>query len=432
MNRPFTIPKLRWIIAGLLLAVTLINYLDRMTMAVLVDNIQQSLSLTDQDYAQIASLFLAAYAVMYAGSGYIVDRLGTRLGMAFFVCLWSASQILASLSTGKWSFTVCRVGLGLAEPGSFPAATKAVGEWFPVQQRALGVGIFNAGSSLGAAAAAPVTAYLALHHGWRAAFVFTGALGIVWTALWLIVYDSPRRNRWLSNSEAANMNFPAAAETTAARERLDWLGVISSRPGLMLILARFLTDPVIYFVIFWLPHYLQKERGFDLAMIGEYAWVPYLFGGIGYLFGGWIAGRMLHAGWTVSRARKTTMAIGAAFLPAAVFAPFVPSWWMAITAMCLVVMGHSIWISNLMTLPTDLFAPREVGTAAGFSGMGGAFGGALANWFTGSIIAHFSYRPIFICAGLLHPLALLLVWTLLPVKYFSPAPAQTPGGNERT
>lgn len=430
MNRSFTIPKLRWVIAVLLLAVTLINYMDRMTISVLLDDIQRSLHLSDQDYSRIVSLFFVAYAIMYAGSGYVVDRLGTRLGMAFFVCAWSVSQILHSLASGKWSFTACRLGLGLAEPGSFPAATKAVGEWFPVQQRALGVGIFNAGSSLGAAAAAPVTAFLALQYGWRAAFIFTGALGILWMILWLIIYETPQRNRWLSKTEAAAIASSLPAVNVASiKQPVNWLGVASSRAGLMLIVTRFLTDPVIYFVIFWLPHYLQKERGFDLSMIGKYAWVPYMFGGVGYLFGGWLAGEFLRAGWSVSRSRKITMTVGAAFLPAAILAPFVPSWWLAMAAMCAVVMGHSIWISNLMTLPTDLFTPHEVGTAAGLSGMGGAIGGALANWFTGSIIAHFSYQPIFICAGLLHPFAILLVWRFLPERYFDRTTTLNSAGN---
>lgn len=430
LNRPFTIPRLRWVIAGLLLLVTLINYMDRMTISVLVDDIQQSLHLSDKDYSEIISLFFVAYAIMYAGSGYVVDRLGSRLGMALFVCVWSVSQILHSLARGKWSFVACRFGLGLAEPGSFPAATKAIGEWFPVDQRALGVGIFNAGSSIGAAAAVPVTAFLALQYGWRAAFIFTGALGLLWMTFWLVIYDIPEHNRWLSKSEAAAItkSLPTA-EIAIVKQPVNWLGVISSRAGVMLILARFLTDPVIYFVIFWLPHYLQKERGFDLTMIKKYGWVPYMFGGVGYLFGGWLAGKLLRAGWTVSRTRKITMTIGAAFLPAAIMAPFVPSWWLAIAAMCVVVMGHSIWISNLMTLPTDLFAPREVGTAAGFSGMGGAIGGALANWFTGSIIAHFSYYPIFICAGLLHPFAILLVWSFLPERCFGRTTTSKPAGN---
>ncbi|MBU6409792.1 MAG: MFS transporter [Verrucomicrobiota bacterium] len=424
MNPRFTLPKLRWIIAGLLLVVTLINYTDRLTMSVLVGEIRQNLHLDETDYWQIVSLFFVAYAIMYAGSGYVVDRLGTRLGMALFVCLWSVSQMLHGLAIGKWSFAACRFGLGLAEPGSFPAATKAVGEWFPPQQRALGVGIFNAGSSIGATLASPLAAVVALNYGWRAAFVFTGVLGLLWLAAWLALYRPPRLNPWLSRKEAAELGSlgviaeASAVETPVATKRADWLGVLASRAGFMLIVARFLTDPVIYFVIFGLPDYLEKERGFDLAMVGRYAWVPYAFGGGAYLVGGWLSGRMMRGGWSLARSRKTAMTIGAALLPTAILAPLVPSAWMAIAATCVIVAGHSIWVGNLMTLPADMFPPDEVATAAGFSGMGGAIGGALAFWFTGSIISHFSYLPIFICAGLLHPTAILLVWWLLPERYF--------------
>ncbi len=421
-NKRFTIPKLRWFIASLLLLVTLINYTDRMTLAVLVGDVRQSLNLSEADYSQITSLFLLAYAIMYAGSGYIVDRLGTRLGMTLFVCAWSVSQMLHGLAGGKWSFAACRFGLGLAEPGSFPAAVKAIGEWFPARQRALGVGIFNTGSSLGAAVATPLVAFLGLHYGWRAAFIFTGALGFIWLITWLTLYQPPQRSRWLSRKEAVELNsaglFAEATETPAPQKQVNWRGVLASRACLTLILARFLTDPVIYFVIFWLPAYLEKERGFDLAMVGRYAWVPYTFGGVGYILGGWLSGRMIRAGWSVARSRKTAMAVGAVLLPSAILAPLVPSAGMALAAICVVVLGHAIWVTNLLTLPADLFQPGEVGTASGFSGMGGAIGGALANWFTGSVVFHFSYLPIFICAGLLHPLSMLLVWRLLPERVF--------------
>jgi ACS family hexuronate transporter-like MFS transporter len=407
----------------------LINYTDRMTLSVLVGQIRQSLHLTESDYSQIVSLFFVAYAIMYAGSGYIVDRLGARAGMAVFVCLWSAAQILHGLAVGKWSFAACRIGLGLTEPGGFPAATKAIGEWFPARQRALGVGIFTAGSAFGAALAAPLAAILALHYGWRTAFILTGAMGLVWLIAWLAIYQSPRRNRWLSDIEAKELsNAGVMVEMPAMEipvEKGSWLGVLASRPGFMLVLARFLTDPVIYFVIFWLPAYLEKERGFDLKMIGKYAWIPYLFGGAGYMIGGWLSGRLMRAGWSVSRARKTAMAIGAGIMPTAILAPLVPSWWMAIAATCVIVLGHAIWIGNLMTLPTDLFPAGKVGTAAGFSGMGGAIGGALANWYTGDVVAHFSYVPLFVCAGLLHPITMFLVWRFLPDRYFA-TPARQP------
>jgi ACS family hexuronate transporter-like MFS transporter len=328
---------------------------------------------------------------MYGFSGYWLDRMGTRNGMVVFVCFWSVFQILHGLAVGKWSFAACRFGLGLAEPGSFPAATKAIGEWFPARQRAIGVGIFNTGSVLGASLSAPLVAFLAIHFGWRAAFVFTGALGLVWVVLWLVLYESPQRNRWLSRKEAAELDVQeTTTETPAAKEQVNWLKILTSRAGFMLVLARFLTDPVIYFVMFWLPAYLEKERGFSLKMIGDLVWIPWAVGGTGYIFGGWLSGRLIRTGWKLGRSRK----------------------------MCVVVLGHAIWVTNLMTLPADLFPPGAVAKAAGFSGMGGAMAGALANWFTGSIVAHFSYLPIFIAAGLLHPISMLLLWWLLPERFF--------------
>lgn len=418
MNSRIAIPKLRWVIAALLLAVTLINYIDRSAIAVLVGEIKRSLQLTDADYSDIVSLFLVAYAIMYAGSGYVIDKIGTKFGMAIFVCFWSVSQMLHGLASGKWSFAACRIGLGLAEPGSFPAAVKAIGEWFPAQQRALGVGIFNVGSSLGAAVASPLAAFIAIYYGWRAAFVFTGVLGIVWVFAWLILYKSPRPNGRLSEREVAEIReAPIAVETAAPK--VSWWNVVLSRPGLMVILPRFLTDAVIYFVIFWLPAYLEKERGFNLAMIGENNWKPFVYGGApGYIVGGLLSNWLIKKGWKLGSSRKMAMTIGAAFLPAAMVVPFVPSSGLAIAAICLVVFGHAIWISNLMTLPADLFPSGAVATAAGLSGMGGAIGGALANWKTGAIVMHFSYMPIFICAGLLHPFAVLLVWLFLPERYF--------------
>jgi MFS transporter, ACS family, hexuronate transporter len=418
-ERRLAIPGLRWLIAGLLLAVTLINYTDRMTLSVLVGDVRKELGLTETDYSQIVSLFLIAYAVMYAGSGYIVDRLGTRLGMALFVAAWSAAQMFHALANGKWFLAGCRFCLGLTEPGSFPAAVKAISEWFPAEQRALGVGIFNAGSSLGAALAAPLAAFLALRYGWRAAFLFTGALGLIWLVFWLVLYQPPRRNRWLGKKEAAELHSAGVlSEVPAAHKPVDWRGVLKSRPCLVLVLVRFLSDPVIYFVIFWLPAYLQKERGFDLAMIGRYAWVPYVFGDIGYVLGGWLSGRMMRAGWSIARSRKVAMTIGAALLPTAILAPLAPSAAVAIAATCVVVLGHAIWVANLLTLPADIFPRGEVGTASGFSGMGGAIGGALANLATGYIVSHFTYLPIFIWAGLMHPVSVLIVWRLLPERYF--------------
>jgi len=415
------IPKLRWVIAALLFLATTINYADRLALAVVSVDVRKEFHLSETDYSHIVTLFMVAYAIMYAGSGYVVDRLGTRRGFAVFMLSWSAAQTLHAFSFGKWSLGACRFLLGLAEPGNWPAAAKAIAEWFPPHQRALGVGIFNAGSSMGSALAPPMVAFLTLRSGWRFAFLFTGALGLIWLAGWLALYQPPHKNRWLREREYAAIKDqirPPEEAVAAPAATVRWRSAVASRGCYTLMLARFFTDPVIYFLIFWLPEYLRKERGFDLEMVGKYAWVPFIFGDIGYVFGGWLSGRLMQAGWPLPRARKFVMLLGALCMPPAILAPLVPAPWMAIAATCCVTFGHALWVANLQTLPTDLYRGPVIGTVTGFSGMGGAVGGILANLGTGVVVQHFSYAPVFALAGLMHPLAFVLLYWLLPDRYF--------------
>ena len=411
----FKIPHIKWVIAMLLFAATMINYADRLTLSMVSKDIREEFKLTEQDYSEVVTLFMAAYAIMYAGSGYVVDRLGSKRGFAVFIFGWSAAQIAHGVITGKWTLGAARFALGLAEPGNWPAAAKAVAEWFPARQRALGVGIFNAGSSMGSALAPPMVAWITYQYNWRAAFVFTGLMGVVWLILWMILYDPPAKNRWLIPAQMPDIEEVKPAVIEA---RPNWREVISKRQCYTLILTRFFTDPVIYFVIFWLPEYLRKERHFDLAMVGQYAWVPFIFGGIGYVWGGWLSGRLMKAGWSLPRARKFVMALGAACLPVAIFAPLVPTAALAIGATCFLTFGHALWVANLQALPTDLFRPGEIGSATGFSGAGGAIGGMLANLGTGWVVSHYSYAPVWALAGLMHPLSAFLTYKMLPDRYF--------------
>jgi len=416
------IPKLRWVLAGMLFLATMINYLDRTALSIVSVDVRREFGLSESDYGQILTLFLAAYAVMYAGSGYIVDRLGTKKGFAVFIAGWSVAQMLHAFTVGKWSLAGCRFLLGLTEPGNWPAAAKAVGEWFPARDRAFGVGIFNAGSSIGSAIAPWMVAGLTIRYGWRASFVVTGAIGLVWLVAWWILYDPPRKNRWLRPEEMPDIPEPPPVPPEGSRP--NWKRIITMRECYTLILCRFFTDPVIYFIIFWLPEYLRRERGFDLAMVGRYAWVPFIFGDIGYMLGGWLSGHLMRRGWPLPKARKFVMLLGAVCMPVAIVAPFVPTAAMAIAATCFATFGHAFFVSNIQTLPSDLFAPRETGTAMGFSGMGGAVGGMLANLGTGYIVQSFSYTPIFVIAGLMHPLSVALIYWLLPSRYFVRTEAQ--------
>jgi MFS transporter, ACS family, aldohexuronate transporter len=338
-----------------------------------------------------------------------------------FIFTWSLAAMAHGLAQGKRSLAACRFLLGLGEPGNWPAAAKAVSEWFPARQRALGVGIFNAGSSFGSMLAPPVVAFLTLRYGWRAAFIFTGAVGLLWMTAWLVLYQPPHKNRWLRRQEydaLKNEVRPPEEAVPATAKRVDWLKVIGMRGCWTLILARFFTDPVIYFVIFWLPEYLSKERGFNLEMVGRYAWVPFVFGDIGYVLGGWFSGWLMGRGWPLPKARKFVMLLGAAALPVALLAPRVPTASLAIAATCFITWGHALWVANLQALPTDLFQGHEVGTATGFTGMGGAIGGMLANLGTGWFVQRFSYTPVFTIAGLMHPLSIVLVYWLLPDRHF--------------
>lgn len=412
---------MRWVVAALLFLATTVNYADRLALSVVSTDLRREFAMTETDYSQVVSIFLVAYAVMYAFSGYIVDRLGTRRGFSVFIFVWSCAAMLHGFATGKWSLAGCRFLLGLGEPGNWPAAAKAVAEWFPARLRALGIGIFNAGTMLGSAIAPPIVSFLTLDYGWRFAFYFTGALGFLWLAAWLVLYQPPHLNRWLRPSEYDEMKHevqtPAEA-TPATAERATWWAVLRTRECLTLTLARFFTDPVIYFIIFWLPEYLRKERHFDLAMVGQYASLPFVAGGVAYLVGGWLSGRLMRAGWRLPKARKAVMLMGAAIMPMALFAPAVPTAALAIGAICFVTMGHAFWISNLQALPTDLFRSGEIGTAMGISGMGGALGGILANYGTAWVVQHFSYAPVFAMAGFMHPLGVGLVCWLLPGRRF--------------
>ena len=406
-----TTSKMRWVIAAMLCLATMINYADRLALSVVSVEVRREFSLDERDYSHILSLFMLAYAIMYAGSGYIVDRLGTRRGFSVFIFGWSVAQMLHGLTVGKWSMGACRFLLGLAEPGNWPAAAKAVAEWFPASQRALGVGIFNAGPSLGSAIAPPMVAFITGLYGWRASFLVTGSLGLVWLCAWLLIYRSPEDR----SAEGAGL----VAEAGRPQAKVDWKRVVRMPGCYTLILTRFFTDPVLYFAIFWLPEYLRRERGFDIAMVGKYAWVPFIFGDIGYVLGGWLSGRLIRAGWPLPRARKFVMLCGAAVMPATIFAPMVPEAWMAIAATCFLTFGHALWVANLQTLPTDLFKGGEIGTATGFSGTGGAIGGILANLGTGYVVTQFSYTPIFLIAGLMHPLSIALTYWLLPDRHFA-------------
>ena len=399
ISSPEQAERYRWYVAFLLFLATTCNYVDRQALSVLAHTIQQELGLTTTMYSYITSSFLASYTVMYAVSGRLVDRLGTRRSFAIFVSGWSVADILHAFARSGMGFGVCRFLLGAMEPANFPASIKAVSEWFPMRERALAVGIFNSGTALGAAISVPVVSYIALAAGWRYAFVATGVLGFVWVALWMLTYRGPRRLKE-SPLEAA----PSAPSVKALLRMRETWGCI---------LARALTDPVTYFLVFWIPKYLQEQRGFTVADLGLLGWIPFVALAIGNIAGGAIPNILVRRGWSLNLARKSTMGAASFLIPiCCLLVTRVGSPMFALAILGAMMFGHACW--GNITLPSEVFPKEAVGTVTGLGGSVGGFFGVLSQLTIGRVVEHFSFTPAFVGCAVVYLLAFFVVLKLVP------------------
>jgi ACS family hexuronate transporter-like MFS transporter len=304
------------------------------------------------------------------------------------------------------AFRVWRAVLGFGEAGNWPGAVKAVTEWFPVKERALGVGIFNAGASLGGAIAAPIIAFLAIQYGWRATFVATGILGLLWVALWLAVYRAPDRHGWLTDAERDYI-LSDRVDTPTIEWRPGWGTLLTYRQTWAVVVARFLTDPIWWLYVFWMPSYFQEARGFSLQQIGMFTWFPFFAAGVGCIAGGWASGWLIGRGWTVHRARMTVMSAGALMMPAGILAVRAASPYTALAFMGVVLFGYQVWMNNVQTLPSDFYPKSAVASVAGLGGTSAAAASILYNWGTGRVVDFAGYTPVFVVAGVLGPAGLL-------------------------
>lgn len=424
----FRLRGLRWWIVGLVFLATLINYLDRLTLSVLAPVITKDLGLTNTEFGGIVTWFLLAYTISQGLSGKLYDRIGTRLGFAVSIVVWSGAAMAHAFARGIASLSACRFVLGLGEAGNWPGAAKAIAEWFPIRQRAFAMAIFNSGAALGSVIAPPLIVFLSLQYGWQATFIATGALGLAWLVLWWLVYRSPDEHPWLTREEFRLIRAgQEPADPRAAQPAPRWRDLLRYRQVWAIVIARFLTDPVWWLYITWLPLYLAQARGFSLKEIGLFAWVPYLAADAGSLFGGWLSGHLIARGWTVDRARKAVIVGGATLMLAGAAAAFVAQPLAALGLIGVVLFGFQVWINNVQTLPSDFFPARTVASVAGLGGTGAGIGSMIFIFTTGWVVDHFSYTPILVAAALLAPLGTVALFALAgPLQPVAPKPARTP------
>lgn len=411
---------LRWYIAALLFTATVINYVDRQALSIAAPVLTKELNLSPVEYANILQAFLYAYTVMYLVSGILVDKWGTRLSVSVFMVWWSASNVLHAFARTAFQLGFFRFLLGVGEPGNFMAATKATSEWYPPGERGFVNGLVNAGAAVGAIISAPLVVWIYVHYGWRSAFVITGCLGFVWLIAWLALYRSPEHHPFITSQELALVKAESAAAAVPAQGRTRWVDLLKLPETWGLFLSRFISDPVWWFYLFWLPKYLVEQRGFTMVEMGMLAWLPYLTADLGSILGGLASGWLIRRKWEIVSSRLACMAFFASLMPLSVVIAFTDSIPIAMTVICIVTFGHMGWKTNQMTLTNDLYPKQVVGSISGMFSFGNGLGGALFTGATGLLVQHFGYSTVFVILGFLHPLSFVIIRSLIKPPQPSP------------
>ncbi|UIJ44720.1 MFS transporter [Sphingomonas cannabina] len=405
--------RYRWVICGLLFAATAINYVDRQMIGVLKPTISAELGWSETSYAGIVVWFQLAYAVGYLAFGKVMDVVGARFGYAIAFVIWTAAHMLHGAARTALEFSLVRALLGVGESGNFPAGIKAVSEWFPARERAFATGIFNAGANVGAILTPIVVPYIVvtLALGWRAAFVITGAFSLIWLVAWIWIYRRPREHPRVSPAELAYID----SDPADVGEPIAWGRLLGYRETWAFAIGKFLTDPIWWLYLFWLPDFLSKRYQLDLVSFGPPLIAIYLISDFGSVVGGWCSSRMMRAGFSANRARKLTM-LGCALLVTPVFfAQYVGNLWLSVAIIGLATAAHQAFSANIYTLPSDMFPRRAVGSVVGIGGTAGAIGGALMSLYTGKVLELTgSYTLIFAVAGSVYLLAMLIIHLLVP------------------
>lgn len=421
----------RWYICGLLFFATTINYVDRQVIGILKSTLQGEFGWSEIDYSNIVFAFQLAYAIGLLAAGRLMDRLGTKVGYALAIVVWSLAAIAHAEATvfgpamsgllamvglaatpSVAGFMTARFALGFGEAGNFPAAIKATAEWFPKKERAFATGIFNSGTNVGALLTPLAVPWITLTWGWYWAFVITGVLGFFWLVLWWVTYDNPETHLRLSKAELAYIRSDPAESTTP----IPWAAVMKHREAWAFAIGKFMTDPIWWLYLFWIPDFLQRNHGLDLKSLGLPIVVIYLIADVGSIGGGWLSSALIQRGWTINAARKGAMLVCALCVVPIIFAANASNLWVAVTLVGIAAAAHQGWSANIFTFSSDMFPRRAVGSVVGFGGMAGALGGMLIAKITGYLLEWTgSYNSVFLIAGFAYLAALLVIHLLVPV-----------------
>jgi MFS transporter, ACS family, aldohexuronate transporter len=420
----------RWVICALLFFAATINYVDRQIVGILKPTLQAQFGWSEIDYADIVFAFQLAYAVAFLFAGRMMDWLGTKVGFSIAIVIWSLaamahaeaqlfgpamaavlSLIGLTYSASVAGFIFVRLLLGFGEAGNFPAAIKVVAEWFPRRERALATGLFNSGTNIGALVTPAVVPFIALNWGWYWAFIITGGIGLLWLVLWIPLYGPPDRHPRVSATELAHIR----SDPPDPQVKIPWVELLKYRQTWAFALGKFLTDPVWWLYLFWIPDFLNRNYQIDLRTVGPPLMAIYLIADVGSIGGGWLSSFFLKRGWTANAGRKTAMLVCALAVVPMVFASSASSLWMAVGLVGLAAAAHQGWSANLFTLTTDMFPRQALGSVVGLGGFAGAVGGMLIAKITGYILeASGSYLPIFFMAAFAYLTALVVIHLLVP------------------
>ena len=425
--------NVRWLICALLFFAAAINYIDRQVIGLLKPTLQEQFHFDEQDYAAIVFTFQAAYAIGLLLSGRIMDRIGVRRGFALAVVVWSIGAVMHGaadwlpwlriptlsinppavvfLGGATAGLALSRLVLGLGEAGNFPASIKAVAEWFPKKERALATGIFNSGTNIGALVTPLVVPWITLAYGWQWAFVITGVLGFGWVIWWFVSYRDPDTHPGVNAAELAIIQSDPVEKTAA----IPWSRLLPHRQTWAFAAGKFLTDPIWWLYLFWVPDFLGRNHGLDLKTMGLPLVVIYLVADVGSIGGGWLSSHLIKRGWSTNDARKTAMLVCALAVVPMLAAAQVKSLWMAVALVSIAAAAHQGWSANMFTLVSDMFPKRAVGSVVGIGGMAGSVGGMVMALVVGEFLEKTgSYAPIFVMAASAYLVALVIIQLLVP------------------